>query len=1078
MRTRRIILHSTVAVALLAAPLGTAVADTSGTAPGPQFRVNLSGTPQRESSQGKIDGLPLYVTAKTAGGQDTTVGYRADDKGTVEQRSETKPLVATYIDDDANPAYGNDVWVAYSRDDGATWSRHDLSNVADKSSFTLANGSPAYGVVSKPALTLKQNRVMVAWTSNYCAGGDPAYESLTDDPYQVGGRQKSVDYAEQGYPEVGEVPYKCLWAARATLDSSTGDLVWQQPERLTSGTRYAMQITVNSAPGDTGGFGIAWAEDPAGLSPGSGKGPGEGWTGASPHNGTDVWYSYIKASDFDNAASRFSVPVPVSDNGQYSADDPVPLTGATRPALAYSPQGSTVWAAYGYEETKGIGSEGSEESEGEGSTVGAIGKNVIHHAFRFDQPDVRSPGTVMNPQMTDANGKPMFVKDSLGNEVPARENARRVRYIAQPVGQMGPSRTLGALIYRMGVRGESGTADFMMQRIVVPAGDTGNPFRAENIQPPVNVSATTVTGTTKVGGVTRTTSWKQTAANLHDKTSAASRESARAHRGFIKGDFLALGYTWTPDWAATLAGKDVENFYVRRSFDGGATFTTTPSDWGGDGVRSCRYFNDPATGQLRTPVCQNIGPGKFEPAQNISRLRNFNQTVIEPRVAGLPGTIAKSNLSGTTYAEDTQDPSVLWLAWGTGSPKSVGEDDPEDSEVPVPDEGSGKGPLDLYYTVSGDYGDTYLANAPLAKTSAIEAESQLRFTPDGSRMNAVWNDYGYPDGTGTKDVRFARFVPDLLNTPGQARLAGSSFEGLEGSVIRVTVDRTGGRLGNLTAGYATVDGSAVAGRDYQAASGDVTWAKLGPGNEDMRAKVIEIPTIDNKVDGPDKTFSIVVTDASGAKSTATVTIVDDDDTTPPTSRASGPSLTNRVLIPVSYTARDKDSSVSKVTLYVKTPGSSTFRAAGTETTVDGRIGYRSDGTNGVYRFYTRAVDSRGNTEAAPAIADTRVRLDTVKPSTGSAWALPRTLHLRLHRPTYVGFTVGERVDLTVLVKRAGTVVRTITHRDVGPGVVVQAWYGRRDNGNRVRPGTFRVVLKASDEAGNVAIRRVGLTVRR
>ena len=1075
MRTRRIILHSTVAVALLAAPLGTAVADTSGTAPGPQFRANLSGTPDRESSQGKVDGLPVYVPAKTAGGQDTTVDYRADD-GSVQQRSETKPLVATYIDDDANPAYGNDVWVAYSRDDGATWSRQNLSNVADKSSFTLANGNPAYGVVSKPALTLKQNRVMVAWTSNYCAGGDPAYTALTDDRYQVGGTQRSVDYTEQGYPEVGQVPYKCLWAARATLDTSTGNLIWQQPERLTSGTRYAMQITVNSAPGDTGAFGIAWAEDPAGLSPGSGKGPGEGWTGASPHNGTDVWYSYIKASDFNSAANRFSVPVPVSDNGRYTADDAVPLTGATRPALAYSPQGSTVWAAYGYEETKGVGSEGSEGSEG--STVGAIGKNVIHHAFPFDQPDVDAAGTVMNPQMTDANGKPMFVKDSSGNEVPARENARRVRYIAQPVGQMGPSRTLGALIYRMGVYGESGTADFMMQRIVVPTGDTGNPFRAENIQPPVNVSATTVTGTTKVGGVTRTTSWKQTAANLHSKTSAAGRESARAHRGFIKGDFLALGYTWTPDWAATLAGKDVENFYVRRSFDGGATFTTTPSDWGGDGVRSCRYFNDPATGQLRTPVCQNIGPGQFEPAQNISRLRNFNQTVIEPRLAGLPGTIAKSNLSGKTYSEDTQDTSVVWLAWGTGSPKSVGEDDPEDSEVPVPDEGSGKGPLDLYYTVSGDYGDTYLANAPIAKTSAIEAESQLRFTPDGSRMNAVWNDYGFPDGTGTKDVRFARFVPDLLNTPGQGRVAGTRFKGLEGSVIRVTVDRMGGRLGDLTASYATADGSAVAGRDYQAVSGQVSWAKLATGNEDMRGKVIEIPTIDNSVDSPDKTFSIVVTDESGARTTATVTILDDDDTTAPTSRAYAPSLTKRVVIPVTYTAADKDSSVSKVTLYVKTPGSSTYRPAAVETTVDGQVGYRSDGTNGVYRFYTRAVDSRGNAEAAPRIADTRVRLDTVKPGASSAWVFARPLRLSLHRPTYVGIAVGERVRLTVLVKRDGRVVRTLTHRAVGPGVVLQPWYGRRDDGNRVRPGSFRVVLKVRDDAGNVTTRRVGLTVRR
>ena len=45
-------------------------------------------------------------------------------------------------------------------------------------------------------------------------------------------------------------------------------------------------------------FAIVWQEDPKGLMPGEGDGPGEGWSGANTHNKADVWYSYITLSDF------------------------------------------------------------------------------------------------------------------------------------------------------------------------------------------------------------------------------------------------------------------------------------------------------------------------------------------------------------------------------------------------------------------------------------------------------------------------------------------------------------------------------------------------------------------------------------------------------------------------------------------------------------------------------------------------------------------------------------------------------------------------------------------------------------
>ncbi len=44
---------------------------------------------------------------------------------------------------------------------------------------------------------------------------------------------------------------------------------------------------------ENAGFGIVWQEDPTGLRPGYGEGPGEGWSGATAHHKTDLWYSYI-----------------------------------------------------------------------------------------------------------------------------------------------------------------------------------------------------------------------------------------------------------------------------------------------------------------------------------------------------------------------------------------------------------------------------------------------------------------------------------------------------------------------------------------------------------------------------------------------------------------------------------------------------------------------------------------------------------------------------------------------------------------------------------------------------------------
>ena len=198
------------------------------------------------------------------------------------------------------------------------------------------------------------NKVLVAWPSRFCQQGQPAYAlkneqnaerlaaiisflnsddnlagnfSMDEDLYLVdafgvAGSQGSVDFAEEGYPQAGEVPYGCVWTARGVLlpgdDPRTegveeaSHMVWTKAERLTSGKRDPFRIEVHGVKG--AGFVITWQEDPDGLRPGQGLGPGEGWSGAVAHSQTDVWYSFINWEYFDYVENDTGAAINIVDH--------------------------------------------------------------------------------------------------------------------------------------------------------------------------------------------------------------------------------------------------------------------------------------------------------------------------------------------------------------------------------------------------------------------------------------------------------------------------------------------------------------------------------------------------------------------------------------------------------------------------------------------------------------------------------------------------------------------------------------------------------------------------------------------
>jgi hypothetical protein len=250
-----------------------------------------------------------------------------------------------------------DAWGAVSLDDGVTWKNTNLSESSDLSSSDVVrkdiklfkDTKYAYpGDVTNIVHAVAGDKVMVAWPSRFCSQGEPNYSLDADteesqlrraaiaeylgidletasyddlylvDMYRVAGQQGSVDYAddkwEQNQP-VGEVPYSCVWTARGQLVGDNPDteevegddprteaveksyMRWFNTERLTSGRRDANRLEIAGVEG--AGFVLTWQEDPDGLRPGQGEGPGEGWSGAIANSGTDIWYSYLDWENFD-----------------------------------------------------------------------------------------------------------------------------------------------------------------------------------------------------------------------------------------------------------------------------------------------------------------------------------------------------------------------------------------------------------------------------------------------------------------------------------------------------------------------------------------------------------------------------------------------------------------------------------------------------------------------------------------------------------------------------------------------------------------------------------------------------------
>jgi len=623
-----------------------------------------------------------------------------------------------------------------------------------------------FGDSDKPNVFNNGSRVVLTWNDKYCPGGD----------------QNSVTYLEL---DQREVPYSCQYVS-VSLDNGA---TWSASQQLSSGSRDAKQ-DVNK--GSDAAWVITWQEDPEGLQLGDAEGPGEGASGANVSNGTDIWYSAL-SSDNLNAGMAFPEPVRLTNN--YTQDGmnqgaPTLLEsgseGAARANTALI--GGTVLVAY--EETKGTAGLDS-------------GKYIRYHLFPFGSPPSSCEDDPANPGecLVGATGEVRPAVDD-----PARlgciisdpdENARRVRFFAQ--GTPGEESGIKFFVFwKQGLFDQGGPSDIMGRSGIVPEGETGGMFgfRPQDLSPSIIAPTATTLGDTPDGCLVRGDDDMGTGAfggdqginlsaatpdggDLGAGTSDIDIENALAHRGLIRGDFLALGYSYTPDWAvATYTDQENYDFWIRTSTDGGATWTD-PVDLTSESISALAEELDlPETGI----------------------------NVREPRIVKTPGNgsgcPSGDPMGGdTTNEEHCSAGGTFVIAWGT--------------QLNTYEHLGGAEDIDIFITRTTNRGMSYEPVKRLAGGDSIQLESQLRPTPDGKRIFSVWNE-DVENGVDAKFATVWEVEGEVTGTTGGETTGGDTQGDTEGD----SGSSTSGAGTDGTSGGGTGTGSGGEGSTTTLPGGD------------------------------------------------------------------------------------------------------------------------------------------------------------------------------------------------------------------------------------------------------------------
>jgi len=178
-------------------------------------------------------------------------------------------------------------------------------------------------------------------------------------------------------------------------------------------------------------------------------------------------------------------------------------------------------------------------------------------------------------------------------------------------------------------------------------------------------------------------------------------------------------------------------------------------------------------------------------------------------------------------------------------------------------------------TISG--GDSNMAEGPKSSVSGgkLNTTSGLEATVSGGRDNTASGNASTVSGgfNLTENVNLGYISPN--SSPRGTLQFTQTFHSIieSNGYVTISVERVGGSAGAASVMYNTYDISAMAGDDYQATSGELTWA-----DGDSATKNFNVPFIIDPLPEPSVSFGLSLSNPSGStlgsSSTATVQIFD------------------------------------------------------------------------------------------------------------------------------------------------------------------------------------------------------------
>jgi hypothetical protein len=146
--------------------------------------------------------------------------------------------------------------------------------------------------------------------------------------------------------------------------------------------------------------------------------------------------------------------------------------------------------------------------------------------------------------------------------------------------------------------------------------------------------------------------------------------------------------------------------------------------------------------------------------------------------------------------------------------------------------------------------------------SQVKERMEVTFAPGEVRTCAVCHGVNSHDQAGNLGVPVTKPMalrPVLQfwkasHPPGSVQHIIASTNVLKGAgVATIAVSRTGGSTGPVSVDYSTADGTALAGTDYTASYGTLTWA-----DGDTSSKSIAVPLLNNATIGPSKSLTVTL----------------------------------------------------------------------------------------------------------------------------------------------------------------------------------------------------------------------------